>query len=401
MKILALHRQQSAVGYYRTFVPAKLMAKAGHEVTVFPEAPWERSLKPNPVEWLKAHIGEFDIIMVDRAWQWEEAALFAGYRHYSKNTRMIVDFDDDFTNIPWWNSAYQGYQPGQELRESGLGHLRLAEATTVSTPILAERFEDKTHNIFCAPNYIDPVDWENLKANPERGKDDSLYILYGGAAGHFGDLDEIKEGIQAVVRKPPVNLRLICFGALPAWLHELSREHPERVLTLPWIPFDLYPQVIAWGGFDLAIAPLAAHPFNEAKSNIKWLEAGIQRIPFFCSDIGPYKEIPSECAIKVDNTPAQWSEGLRAVLKDSALRKRLVERAYENVKENWTVDGKESLWHDIIERVSAIPRIESLENTRFAHDPPPPPEELPAPAVTKGVVSVPDPEKEKRIVTPR
>jgi glycosyltransferase involved in cell wall biosynthesis len=314
---------------------------------------------------------------------------------------MIVDFDDDFTNIPWWNSGYHGYQPGQELRESGLGHLRLAEATTVSTKKLTEIFEDKTHNIFYAPNCIDPVDWENLSVNPDREKDDALYILYGGAAGHFGDLDEIKEGIQAVVKKPPVNIRLICFGALPAWLHELSRQYPDRVYTLPWIPFNLYPQVVAWGGFNLAIAPLAAHPFNDAKSNIKWLEAGIQRIPFFCSDIGPYKDIPKECAIKVDNTPAQWAEGLRAVLQDPDLRKRLTDRAYENVQENWTIDRKGHLWHDIIERASVVPRIESLENTRFEHDPPPPPKELPDPAVTKGVVSVPDPAKEKRIVMPK
>ena len=32
MKILMLHRQQSAVGYYRTWLPARYLAKQGHEV---------------------------------------------------------------------------------------------------------------------------------------------------------------------------------------------------------------------------------------------------------------------------------------------------------------------------------------------------------------------------------
>lgn len=382
-----LHRQPSSVSYYRTFLPARALRKIGHEVTTL-ENPYPKSLQPNPNAWVEANLNKFDIIIVDRAITKKDVGLFAGLRHYSSEieTRMIVDFDDDFTNVPWWNTSKGKYEPGQESRETGLMHLRLSEMTTVTTKTLAKHFKNKTHQISVAPNVIDPKDWIDLPPNPDRDKDKALYILYGGASGHFGDLDEAKAGIEPVIRKPPVDLRLICFGALPAWLHKLSEEFPQRVLTLPWIPFEDYPQTIAWGKFSLAIAPLADHIFNEAKSSIKWLEAGIQKIPFLCSDIGPYKEIPKGCAIKVDNTPVQWAEGLRNLLTDSALRNRLSKKAYQEVTKNHTVDKIGPVWDSIITKTRSLPRIECLEDTRFEHDPPAPPKELPEVTRTEPIV---------------
>ncbi len=378
MKILMLHRQPSSVSYYRTFLPAKALRKAGHDVTTY-DTPYRKSLQPTPNEWAKDTINKYDVIIIDRAIVREDISLFAGVRHYSElmGTRIICDFDDDFTNVPWWNTSKGRYEPGQESREAGLMQLRLSEMTTVTSKSLSKTFKKKTHNISVAPNAIDPEDWIDLPTNPDRDKDEALYILYGGASGHFGDLDEARLGIEPVIKNPPVPIRLVCFGALPAWLHTLAQEYPERVITLPWIPFKDYPQTIAWGKFSLAIAPLADHIFNEAKSNIKWLEAGIQKIPFLCSDIGPYKEIPKGCAIKVDNTPVQWAEALRNLLTDSALRGRIAKKAYKEIMKNHTVDKIAPVWDSIVNKTRSLPRIESLEDTRFKHETTLIPEELP------------------------
>ena len=219
-------------------------------------------------------------------------------------------------------------------------------------------------------NCLDPADWVAHPVNSERKKDPCLRILYGGASGHYGDLDPIREGLEAVIRNPPVPLRLLCFGALPAWMHELAREFPGRLVSLPWASFKEYPQTIAWGGFDIALAPLAEHPFNDSKSNIKWLEAGIQEIPLLCSDVGPYKtDIPSGCACKVDNTPAQWSSALRALLKDKALRESYKKKAKEAVLDAWTIDQRGKEWDNIVESVSTLPRIETLEDTQLSTEP--------------------------------
>lgn len=364
MKIILLHRQHSAVGYYRTQLPARILSKLGHEVTVF-DLPYLSACKPNMRDWITNNLGRWDLLIVDRALRFEELGLLMGLRHNSPGMRMIVDFDDDFIQVPDWNKSWKEYQPGGQFYETGLMHLRGAEFCTVSTPQLAANFAKKTHAIRVAPNLIDPADWD-LPVNPDRGADPCLRVLYGGADGHFGDLDPIRDGIRAAIEKPPVPWRLICFGSMPFWLHDLSRAYPERVVNLEWVPFfEGYPQAVAWGGFDAAIAPLAQHPFNECKSNIKWLEAAIQGIPLVCSNVGPYAAIPAGAAVRVENTPVQWAAALRAILEDASYRQRVREDARAAVLEGFTLDRGMGVWQTVVSEAMDRPRIESIEGTRL------------------------------------
>jgi glycosyltransferase involved in cell wall biosynthesis len=352
----------------------------GHDVTSFPiDEPYYKGLKPKvtsyekdewPQQWFKENKGQFDILWVDRGVTNYEVGLFAGFKHFSEGCRMITDFDDDFTQVPAWNPAFKKFQPGMEAYQSGLNHLKLSEMVTTSTPPLAEAFATKAHRIHCLPNRIEPKDWQ-LPAAPDRADDPNIRILYGGASGHYGDLDEAREGIEAAVRQQAVPMRLICFGTVPAWVHDMSKELPGRVVTLPWIPFPDYPQAVAWGGFDMALAPLKEHPFNDSKSNIKWLEAAMQGIPFVCSDVGPYATIPADAAWRVENTPAKWAEAIVSLAKDASLREGLTSAARANVLADWQVDKNEATLHTIIEETMSAPRIESLEDARLPSEQPP------------------------------
>lgn len=362
-RILWLHRQLSAVGAYRCLYPARELQRQGYDITFF-EKPYT-SLKPDLQSWMGANIGKYDLLMVDRAVNSTDLPVFAGFRHSSPDCRMAVDFDDNWMEVPWWNQAHVNYKPGMSMYEAGRAHLKLSELVTVSTPTLVEQFKARAHDIVCCLNGIEASSWMDLPINPERQNDPHLRILYGGAAGHYGDLDSAKLGLESVIENPPVPWRLICFGAIPAWLHNLQAKYPSRVLRLPWVEFEDYPQAIRWGGFDGAIAPLTEHIFNEAKSNIKWLEAGIQDIPFLCSDVGPYIDIPRGCALKISNTAVQWAEGLRNLLLDASLREKLRKNAKEVILDKWTISKTAPMWEAAIERAMSRPRIETLEDTRL------------------------------------
>ena len=345
------------------------MRKLGHDVTCIENASYYDIMKPDMARWVAANLGKFDIILTDRCIEEKQLGLITGLRHHSPDARLIVDFDDDFLNPPWWNDSKKSYLPGKPYRELGLQHLKMAEMTVVSTPQLEERFAKRAHRIRTSLNLIDPADWVGLPVNPDRGKDPKLRVLYGGASGHYGDMDEAQVGLQAVIENPPVPFRLITFGAMPQWLHEAERRYPDRVVNIPWVPtMWAYAQSVAWGGFDLAIAPLAEHDFNTAKSNIKWLETAVQGIPLLCSNVGPYAEIPDGCAIKIDNSPVQWAEGMREMLKNSELREKIRAAAYGEAMENWTLDKGLEVWNNILEEASEAPRILTLEDTMLTTD---------------------------------
>jgi glycosyltransferase involved in cell wall biosynthesis len=132
------------------------------------------------------------------------------------------------------------------------------------------------------------------------------------------------------------------------------------------VTFKDYPQAIAWGGFDLAIAPLLEHPFNEAKSNIKWLEAGIQDIPTVCSDVGSFRDdIPPGAAIKLGQSRESWVDGLKAALEDSFLREKTLQLAKEAIRDEWTIDRRGHFWENVVEEVIGLPRIESREDAQL------------------------------------
>ena len=387
-KILLIYRQESAVGYYRQRIPQRILTALGHEVefagpfySLRPDNPAvadSELLHDVPFEQRRcmAFLIEraergFDFLLHDRCSDTGEQGAYAWFRDKSPGCKMSVDFDDDFMNVPAWNPAKKYFVPGKQSYEVGIWDLKLAELATVSTEDLVSKYTRWTHRILHAPNLIDPADWTGFPVNPDRAADPCLRILYGGACGHYGDMDDARDGLMEVLLNPPCPLRLICFGAIPKWMHDIRKSCPEaaaRVISLPWVPFVDYPAAIAWGGFDLAIAPLAAHPFNDGKSNIKFLESAIQDIAFLGSRVGPYASIPDSCAMLVDNTLEAWKEGLTELLLNANLRKSLRTQANEFVRSSFLPDNGAKVWQNVLDALQAAPRISDLSATKLPEE---------------------------------
>ena len=99
---------------------------------------------------------------------------------------------------------------------------------------------------------------------------------------------------------------------------------PENIRPLlteyhPYTCLADYPSQLAALNLDIAVAPLAQTPFNQAKSNLRLLEYGILGIPVVCTDIDPYRGSPACC---VANTTAAWTNALRERIHDPKARKR-------------------------------------------------------------------------------
>ena len=257
-RILIILRQETAVGYYRQELPSPVLKSLGYTVDFDPIPVF--SQKPSTNDWLLQRIGQYDIVLVDRGGSLAEiigdpntTPPTIGYRGIvdaSPNCRMICDFDDNFLDLPKWNESRKLFMPGMAYHVAGLAHLQLSEMTTVSTPSLLTTFTKRTHAIRCAPNHIDPADWAH-PTNPARSNDPRLRIFYGGASGHYGDLAKCETALKHLLASPPVPFRFIAFNAIPRALHDIRRQNPKAVVSLPWVPFyDTQPGYLNRINFD-------------------------------------------------------------------------------------------------------------------------------------------------------
>jgi glycosyltransferase involved in cell wall biosynthesis len=162
--------------------------------------------------------------------------------------------------------------------------------------------------------------------------DGNVRIVYGsGTNTHNVDFAEVAPALLAVMAKyPHVRFRLIGLLELPASF-DAYQSRIER------ISFCVYPEYLRLlAECQISIAPLEKGRFNEAKSNIKFLEASSVGVPSICSRRSAFK---SAIRHGVDgmlcDSEQEWVEALCALVEDKALRARLGAAATRTVLDGY------------------------------------------------------------------
>ncbi len=198
----------------------------------------------------------------------------------------------------------------QAMRDAGLRQVRVVEnALDAETLALAERLRSAR-----APT---------LRATTPRAH---ILITYGsGTKTHDADFREAAPALLALLRaNPAVRLRIVGELTLPPGLDSL----PGQVEQLPPVPYARYMALLAES--DIAIAPLEETLFNDAKSNIKFLEAAILGLPSVCSPRAHFKDVIEDGANGLlAQGEAAWLAALTRLANDAGLRARLGEAALQ------------------------------------------------------------------------
>lgn len=167
-----------------------------------------------------------------------------------------------------------------------------------------------------------------INAAPRRKNDKVLRIVYGsGTKTHDADFRVAAAGIKMVLReRPNVKLRIIGELGLPDDYADIA----SQIERFPATSYASYLGRLA--ECDISIAPLENSVFNDAKSNIKYLEASVVKLPSVCSPAAAFKT-----AVRHGDTgflavtPSNWRESLLSLVDDAELRRDMAERAYEHV----------------------------------------------------------------------
>jgi len=230
---------------------------------------------------------------------------------------VILDLDDDFRNIPVDHPGYPYVGPGNPAILSQLeAAISMADVLTVATPVLADRYASMAHKVAVIPNgwsRSNPL-WDK-PSPPHR----TINIGWAGTATHRQDMALVRREIVRLMRELP-QVQLVIGGDYA--VYEAFNAIPEtRRLFLPMTTFEDYPFMLSH--FDILLAPLRNNVFNQAKSDIKLLEAGIRRIPWVASPVEAYRAWGAGGVLA--ETEGDWYTALKTLVDDAGLRRELGE----------------------------------------------------------------------------
>lgn len=187
----------------------------------------------------------------------------------------------------------------------------------------------------------------------KRATDTVIRIVYGsGTNTHDEDFLEAAEAIRTCLKNhPEVRLRIIGELNLPA---DFSR-FGKRIERFSGTTYPKYLQLMA--DCDIAIAPLEPTLFNDAKSNIKYIEASIVGLPSVCSTRAEFTGIIDHGRNgMLASDPRSWLEGLEALVASRELRLDVAASARKAVLARYSQDS--------IARTQLSSIVERLETPR-------------------------------------
>ncbi len=267
------------------------------------------------------------------------------YPELLRGRAMVYETDDDLLNIQPWNGMRNRTQPEEDLIKRMLGR---ADLVTVSTPALRARLQGYNGEIRVLRNAVDPS-WYTPppESAPAVG---SPRLLYYGSPARFRDYEVCQPAVDEVVRATP--------GARRVWLGALNARAgggAARVLAAvdeagPFIDDPrLFAGELTAARPDIGLAPLVGDSFDQAKSELHWLEysmAGAATVATRIAGGGPYDPIRDGVDGLLVGTHDEWLHALRQLAASPAMREDLASAARERVVAEYTVDVRAAEWAD-------------------------------------------------------
>lgn len=172
----------------------------------------------------------------------------------------------------------------------------------------------------------------SLSNKASKKKDNLIHIGYfSGSITHNADFEMILPVIEEILNEYK-NVRLHICGelTLPASL----QNYADQIVVHPFMDYKELPNLIAQ--MDINLAPLTKSIFNEAKSEIKWMEASLVKVVTIASNFGAFKEcIEHEKTGYLCSSLKEWKQYLSLLIENEEIRNQVGLDAYQTCKEQY------------------------------------------------------------------
>ena len=279
----------------------------------------------------------FDVVVVQRILPFLDVLRKKCNKY---DIKLIYETDDDLLGVEKNSPSYEYVN---RVSDSIKNFIEDSEVITVTTPTLASKF-DESKTVIISNYYVDSV----LNIKEDIKTEGKLKLGYYGTLTHSKDLFLIKNVILRLKEKYDFDFEVVGgFNASDnvdeSWFKsiELPPNNMDFEKFMGWLS-----KTIDW---DIALVPLENSPFNQCKSELKFIELAVLGLPGVYSDMCVYNNVVTD---GIDGFLAanddEWVEKIEMLILDNDLRKSIRKNALNKVLRDYLIENRIQMWEKIL-----------------------------------------------------
>ncbi len=256
--------------------------------------------------------------------------------------RTVYVIDDNFLELEPHTPVGE-YYADPSRRETLIQFLRNSQIVKVDSQILGDYIQERfSRDVIYFPGSVD-FNW--LDQYPKNETDGQIVIGYEGG-NKEADFAKVVPALRRILDYYGGFVRLEFYGFVPAAL----ANHPMVTFEECGMDYRSFIRKLCECNWDIGLAPLERHSFNNNKTNNKFREYGACRIAGIYSDSPVYRPwvTHGETGYLVPHTEDGWYEGLRTMIENPPMRHQIIDRADSMVRQNFSLDVCVEHWNSAI-----------------------------------------------------
>lgn len=281
----------------------------------------------------------FDVVVVQRILPFLDVLREKCEKY---NIKLVYETDDDLLGVEENSPSYEYVN---RVSESIRNFIDASNVITVSTPTLASKF-DNNRTVVISNYYVNSVFdiKEDIKTN---GK---LKLGYYGTLTHSKDLFLIKNVILRLMEKYDFDFEIIggfneSDNVDENWFKsiELPPNNMDFKKFMGWLS-----KTVDW---DIAVVPLEDSPFNQCKSELKFIELAVLGLPGVYSNMCVYNDVVKDGFNGfLARNEDEWVEKIEKLILDESLRRYIRQNALDKVLSDYKIEDRVEIWDKILQR---------------------------------------------------
>ena len=260
------------------------------------------------------------------------------------NKKVLFDIDDlvidrKYTDVLPFIKTLSREQ--KDLYDNGVNSigktLKLCQGAITTTEALARELKNYVPDVFINRNVASEEMWKlsedalKNKQNKNNTENNIIIGYFSGSISHNPDFEMIGKALAKILNEyKRVKLLILGYLSLPKYLDE----YKNRIINESFKDWRKLPKIIS--NIDINIAPIESNIFNEAKSENKWIEASLVKVPTVASNFGAFKQtiIHNKTGLLCSNIN-EWYISLKTLINNIDLRKEIGNNAYNVCKKKY------------------------------------------------------------------